>query len=423
MDNYITIAVLIVLILLSSFFSATETAFSSLNRIRVKNLVKNGNKRAEKVLELSESYDRVLSTILIGNNIVNIVSASMATVLFVGIYGSSGVTISTIVMTVVVLIFGEITPKSLAKKSPEKFAMMAYPLLRIFMIVLIPLNFIFMQWQKLISVLFKTKNDLSITEEELLTIVEEAENEGGIDLQDGELIRSAIEFNDLDVVDILTPRVDVVAIDENSTQEEIRQRFFETGYSRLPVYRDTIDHIIGFINHKDFSHYVDNGGLPLSEIIKPVEMITASMKISKLLTLLQQKKCHIAVVFDEYGGTAGIVTLEDVIEELVGEIWDEHDEVIDEMIKISESEYKVLGKASLYKLFDAFEMEDEFDVNTVGGWIVEEMERVPEIGESYQYKDLTITITDADDRHVIEMKIVKEIRHEEESSKTERIKI
>ncbi len=395
------------MLIMSAFFSAAETAFSSLNRIRIKNLAKNGEKRAIAVMKLSEKYDRLLSTILIGNNIVNIASASIATVLFVKLYGNAGVTISTFVMTVVVLIFGEITPKTLAKDSPEKFAMRFAPFLNLLLIILSPINFIFMQWKKLLTLVFKPNDELSITEEELLTIVEEAESEGGIDLQDGDLIRSAIEFNDLDVVDILTPRVDVVGIDENSSIEEISRCFFETGYSRLPVYQNNIDHIIGFINHKDFTHYVITGGMPLSEIIKSVVFITGSMKISKLLTLLQQKKCHIAVVFDEYGGTAGIVTLEDVIEELVGEIWDEHDEVVNEIIKISDSEYQVLGKASLFKMFDVFDMEDDFDSNTVGGWIVDQMDEVPKIGASYHYKSLLITIVDADHRHVIEVNIIK----------------
>ncbi len=418
MDNSIIIfvTVLFVMLIMSAFFSAAETAFSSLNRIRIKNLAKNGDKRATLVMKLSEKYDRLLSTILIGNNIVNIASASIATVLFVKLYGNAGVTISTLVMTVIVLIFGEITPKTLAKDSPEKFAMRFSPFLNFLLIILKPINYIFMQWKKLLTLVFKPNDELSITEEELLTIVEEAESEGGIDLQDGDLIRSAIEFNDLDVVDILTPRVEVVGIEENSSNEEISRCFFETGYSRLPVYQNNIDHIIGFINHKDFTHYVLTGGMPLGEVIKPVVFITGSMKISKLLTLLQQEKCHIAVVSDEYGGTAGIVTLEDVIEELVGEIWDEHDEVINEIIKISDSEYRVLGKASLFKMFDVFDMEDDFDSNTVGGWIVDQMDEVPKIGEKYHYKSLTITILDADDRHVIEVNITKEERPETEES-------
>ncbi|AFA48241.1 HlyC/CorC family transporter [Acetobacterium woodii] len=404
------IGILGLMLLISAYFSATETAFSSLNRIRIKNLAKDGNKRAAQVLELSENFDTLLSTILIGNNIVNIASASIATVVFVKYYGNAGVTISTVVMTIAVLIFGEITPKSLAKDSPEKFAMFAAPMIRFLIVILMPVNFLFMLWKKFLSKLVKVSDERSMTEEELLTIVEEAENDGGIELQDGELIRSAIEFNDLDVDDILTHRVDVVAIDIDNHKEDIEKIFFDTGFSRLPVYQGTIDQIIGFINHKDFTHYVANGDSSLNDIINPVLFITPNMKISKLLTLLQQKKCHIAVVSDEYGGTAGIVTLEDVIEELVGEIWDEHDEVIDEFVKVTENEYKILGKANLGKMFDLFDMDDEFDMITVGGWIVELLDRVPAIGESFEYEDLTITIIQADERHVIEIKVIKQQR-------------
>ncbi|KNZ40675.1 HlyC/CorC family transporter [Acetobacterium bakii] len=401
------IGILVVMLMMSAFFSATETAFTSLNRIRIKNLAKDGNKRAGQVLKLSENFDTVLSTILIGNNIVNIASASIATVLFVEYFGNLGVTISTIVMTILVLIFGEISPKSLAKDSPESFAMFAVPILQVLIVVLKPVNFLFMLWKKLLSKMFKVTNEQNMTEEELLTIVEEAENDGGIDLQDGELIRSAIEFNDLDADDILTHRVDVVAIDMNNPKEDIAKIFFETGFSRLPVYQGTIDHIIGFINHKDFTHYVANGSSSLSEIINPVVFITPNMKISKLLTLLQKRKSHIAVVSDEYGGTAGIVTLEDVIEELVGEIWDEHDEVIDEFVKIAEDKYRILGKANLGKMFDLFEMNDDFDVITVGGWIIEFLDRVPTIGETFNFENLTITITQADERHIMEINVVK----------------
>lgn len=409
------IIILVLMLLVSAFFSATETAFTSLNRNRIKNLSKDGSKRAARVLILSEKLDTVLSTILIGKTIANITTASIATAILIQYYGNTGMIISIVVMTIAVLIFGEISPKSLAKDSPENFAMFAVPFLRVFIIVLMPVNILFMQWKKLLSRLFKASDERSMTEEELLTFVEEAENDGGIDLQDGELIRSAIEFNDLDVDDILTHRVDVVAIDVDNPKEDIAKIFFDTGFSRLPVYQETIDQIIGFINHKDFTHYVANGSSTLDEIINPVVFITPNMKISKLLTLLQQKKCHIAVVTDEYGGTAGIVTLEDVIEELVGEIWDEHDEVIDEFVMISENEYRILGKANLGKMFDLFEMEDDFDVITVGGWIVEYLGRVPKAGDTFDFENLTINIIQADERHIMEINVTRHENIEMES--------
>ncbi|MGV8905832.1 MAG: HlyC/CorC family transporter [Acetobacterium sp.] len=409
MDNSIfsSIGILVLMLIMSAFFSATETAFTSLNRIRIKNLARDGNKRAAQVFKLTEKYDTVLSTILIGNNIVNIASASIATVIFVTYYGDLGITISTVVMTVLVLIFGEITPKSLAKDFPESFAMFAVPIIKILMVVLTPINFFFRQWKRLLSKMFKVTNERNITEEELLTIVEEAETEGGIDFQDGELIRSAIEFNDLDVDDILTPRVDVTAIEDTCPKEEIAKIFFESGHSRLPVFNGTIDNIVGVINHKDFTHYVAYAEKNVEDILKPVVFVRSSMKISKLLTLLQQNKCHIAVVYDEYGGTQGIVTLEDVIEELVGEIWDEHDEVIDAIEKISETEYNILGKVNLDKMFDLFDMNYDFDVTTVGGWVVEELRKVPKPSDVFNFEDLTITITKADERHVIEINVIR----------------
>ncbi len=257
------IIILILLIIMSGFFSATETAFSSLNKIRLKNLANNGNKRSQITLDLVENYDKVLSTILIVNNIVNIISASLSTIIFVNTFGDAGITISTIVMTILVLIFGEISPKSLAKEAPESFAMFSAPILKILIFLLTPLNFLFLFWQDFIAKVFKISSDRSITEEELITIVKEAEEDGGIDAQEGELIRSAIEFNDLIVTDVLTPRVDLAAVSSADDNETISNIFLETGFSRLPVYLDSIDNIIGVITHKDYFNYVLKKNLPL----------------------------------------------------------------------------------------------------------------------------------------------------------------
>jgi len=397
--------VLICFILLSAYFSSTETAFSSLNRIRIKNLAGNGNKKAQLVQNMSEDYDKILSTILIGNNIVNIASASMATVLFVKYFGNAGVTLSTIVMTVLVLIFGEISPKSLAKEAPEKFAMFSAPFLSFFIIIMAPLNFIFACWKKLLSKVFKISADKSITEEELITIVEEAQQEGGIDSQEGELIRSAIEFNDLEATDVLTPRVDLIAVSDCEDKEIIAQIFLESGYSRLPVFHGTIDNIIGIINQKDFHNYIYRTNNTLECIIKPVVFITHSIKISRLLKLLQQQKAHIAVVVDEYGGTLGIVTLEDVIEELVGEIWDEHDQVVSEFVKISDKEYKVAGSANLDKMFKLFHLNMEMDIATVSGWVVRELGRIPEVGDTFSFEYLNVRVLAMDSRRVLSLQV------------------
>ena len=321
-----TVAI-VILVMCSAYFSATETAFTSLNTIRMKTWAENGDKRAARALAVGEDYDKLLSSILIGNNIVNITATTISTLLFTKIFVTYGATISTVVITIVVLIFGEISPKSVAKEFPERFAMFSAPILRVIILVLTPLNFLFSMWKKLLSKIFKPSGDDGITEEELMGIVDQAESEGGLDAHEGDLIRASIEFNELDVSDILTPRVDLVAVDEESTMQEVGALFVENGYSRLPIYHETIDNIIGVVHQKDFYKARVRGEDRLAMIKSPVVYTTPNTKIFKLLRILQMNKVHMAVVVDEYGGTEGIVTLEDILEELVGEIWDEHDEV------------------------------------------------------------------------------------------------
>lgn len=394
---------------MSAYFSATETAFSSLNRIRIKNMAEKGNKRAGLVLKLSENYDGLLSTILIGNNIVNIASASLATVIFVKLLGDeAGASISTVVTTIVVLIFGEVSPKSIAKESPEQFAMFSAPFLNAFMVLLTPANYLFKQWKKLLSLLIRTSGDSGITEEELLAIVEEAKQDGGIDEQEGSLIKSAIEFTELEAMDIATPRVDVTGIPVDADREEIAAVFGETGYSRLPVYKDKIDDIIGIIYQKDFYNQVYRGVCGVEAIVRPALYVAKSKKINVLLKELQKNKMHIAVVIDEFGGTMGIVTLEDILEELVGEIWDEHDVVVQEIEKISDQEYLVLGNTSVEKLFEELSAEEEFESFTVSGWVMELAERIPEEGDVLYYENMTITVMKMKDRRVEQVRIVLE---------------
>ena len=413
-DSSTSVLIIIFCVLFSGYFSATETAFSSLNRIRVKNLAEKGDKKAKLVLDLLENFDSLLSTILIGNNIVNIACASVATLLFVKLLGEEqGPSVATIVITIVVLIFGEVTPKSIAKENPEKFAMFAAPFLNMLMIILTPFNFLFIQWKKLISKIFHTENDYSITEEELLTIVEEAEQEGRIDEQESSLIRSAIEFSEQEAIDILTPRIDIVGVSHDATKEEIAQIFEETNYSRLPVYKESIDHIIGILYQKDF-YNLDDEETSFEHIIRPAMFITESKKIGELLQELQQKKSHIAIVLDEYGGTTGIVTLEDILEELVGEIWDEHDEVINEIEKISDTEYIVHGSTNLEDLFEVLDMGmkineevEEMEVVTVSGWVMEEvLERIPSKGDVGTWQNLKVTVLEMDENRVEKIKLV-----------------
>lgn len=400
------IITLIILVALSAYFSATETAFSTLNRIRIKNLAAT-NKRAALTLSLYEDYDRILSTILIGNNIVNIASASIATIVFTKYFPVNGVTISTVVMTVAVLIFGEISPKSIAKENAESFAMFSAPILKFFTVILAPFNFAFMGLKALLSKIFKSSGDKSITEEELITIIDEAETGGGIDKHESELIRSAIEFNDLDVVDIITPRVRVVAVSSDMSPEEILKAFDDNGFSRLPVYNDDIDNIVGVINEKDF-HKSYGKITDIKSITKPILYTTPTTKISALLRQLQKQKSHIAIVIDEYGGTLGIVTLEDILEELVGEIWDEHDEVIEPIKRVGENTYRVLCTASLDDMFKFFRINrngKDYVSNTVSGWVIEELGRFPAEGDSFAFDNLEITVAKTDLKRVEEIEV------------------
>ena len=416
MDKIIGIAVLVIF---SAYFSATETAFTSVNRIRIKNLANDGNKKAKEVLELSEKFDKMLSTILVGNNIVNIAMSAIATVLFMGLYPVYGATIATVVITVVVLIFGEISPKSLAKESPEKFAMFSAPFLKFFMVLLAPVNWIFGCWKKLLAKLFNADGVNPITEDELLTIVEEAETEGGIDTDQSELIQNAIEFNDLEAWDVLTPRVDIKAIEIDETQDEIAELFLSTGFSRLPVYEDDLDNIVGVLNQKDFHNYIKGTDTPISEYVKPVIFVAGSMKIAQLLKRLQTVKTHIAIIVDEYGGTSGLVTMEDIIEELVGEIYDEHDAAaLQDIVQQQDGSYRVLCGTNIDKMFDYFDVEEEIDATTVNGWVVLQIDKLPSVGDHFvyeaDYKRFDVTVTKADQRKALEINMtVTELEEEE----------
>lgn len=303
------IIVLVILIFLSAFFSGTETAFTSFNKTRMKTLAQDGNKRAKAVLEIEDRYEKFLSTMLVGNNIVNITATTISTLVFTHYLNgnaSLAATVSTIVMTVVVLIFGEITPKNLGKDFAESYTMSTAGVVRFIMAILTPITAVFSLWRKLLSLIFKSDSTASITEDEIMTMVDEAQNEGGIDEHEGDLIRSAIEFNDLEVTAILTPRVDIMAMSADAELADIQELFRTSGFSRIPIYNETIDNIIGVIHEKDFNRMMYDGKTDISEIIHEVLCITEGMKISKLLREFQEAKTHMAVVVDEYGGTAGL---------------------------------------------------------------------------------------------------------------------
>lgn len=396
-----SILAMVVCVAMSAFFSATETAFLSMNKTRLKALSENGNKRAELTLKLSDNYDRMISTILIGNNIVNIAVASIATVLFVKLMGpETGATASTAVVTVVVLIFGEITPKSLAKDYPEGFAMFAAPILRVIIWILTPLNFIFAQWKKLVNKLVRSQEDSKMSQEELLILLDEVQQEGAIDESEGKLLKNAVEFGELEAQDILTHRVDLEAVSLDATKEEVAALFDRSSFSRLLVYEDTIDKVVGVIHQKDFYTGGSMTPKPLQEIMTPPLFIHQTEKIDNLLQLLRNAKSHIAVVIDEYGGTLGIVTMEDILEELVGEIWDEHDEVEEPFRKTSEDTYLVDGSVSLDDFCDFFQVTSDSDSVSVGGWVMDEMERIPDQDESFCYEHLTIRVCQVKDHRV-----------------------
>ena len=403
---------ILICIVFSGFFSASETAFTTINRICMKTQAENGDARAALILRVSDNYDKMLTTILIGNNIVNIASASMATLMFASLLMDQelGASISTAVMTIVVLIFGEISPKCLAKENPEGFARFSAPILKFLMWILTPINFIFMQWRKLLSLVFKKKTDNKMTQEELITIVDEAQSEGGIDEENGELIRSAIEFDDVDTKEILTPRVDLVGVDKDTPFEEIAKILEENPYSRLPVYEDSIDNIIGIIHEKDYFCALQQGKTTIEEIQTKPLYISGTVKVSDLLRMLQHYKVHIAVVVDEFGGTEGIVTMEDVIEELVGDIWDEHDIVVNYFQKINDTTYKIDCRAALDEMFDFLDVQasdDDFDCVTVNGWVMEKLEKIPAVGDSFDFEDLHITVTKGTAHHATELTVTR----------------
>lgn len=416
----ILVIVIVVCLIFSGYFSATETAFTTLNKVRVKTKADDGNKRAKLVLKLASNYDRLLSTILIGNNIVNITASSVGTLLFVEWctnwgFENLGSVLSTIVITVLVLIFGEISPKSVAKEFPETFASFSAPIINALVCIFTPLNFLFALWKKLLNKIFKNKEDTTITDDELITMVDEAEHEGGINAQESELIKSAIEFNDLEVKDILIPRVDVVMIDASLSKEEISAVFKETHFSRLPVYKDTVDNVVGILHEKDFIAIASDEEFSLKKAVKPAVFVVGTAKISAVLRQLQKFKSHMAIVSGEFGEVTGIVTMEDILEELVGEIWDEHDDIHADIVQTSEGEYKVLGGVTVNDFCDYFDIDEiESESQTIGGWVMDMLGKVPVKGDILVYENLTITVTAIEFRRITELHVVVAPDNEEE---------
>ena len=417
-DMIPSLVAMLICVTMSAYFSATETAFSTVNKTRLKAMAEKGDRRAELTYRLAEDYDRLISTILIGNNVVNLSLASISTLLFLDLLQGADYagTVSTAVSTVVVLIFGEITPKSVAKDYPERFSMFSAPIINVLIILLTPLNFLFTQWKKLVGKIFKGEEDSGMSQEELLLLVDEVQQDGGIDESEGELLRIAIEFGDLEAQDILTHRVDLEAIPVDATKEEVAKLFTDTRFSRLLVYEDSIDKIIGVIHQKNFYEGTGINPAPLREIMTEPLYIHQTEKVDDLLQLLRTNKSHIAIVIDEYGGTLGIVTMEDVLEELVGEIWDEHDEIEEPIQKISEDIYVMDGSVTLDDFCHMFSIHSDSDSVSLGGWVMDQMERIPNEGDSFDYENLTITVSKTDDHRVETVTVTVRAKDDQEQN-------
>ena len=402
---------IIFLTLCSTFFSATETAFSSANKIKLKNLAADDNKRAAHALAMCEDFDRLITMVLVGNTIANITMTSVATVYGIMTWGAKmGPTLATIMVTVLVLVLGEISPKIIAREYAEEIALFLTPFVRALIFILTPLTFIFNGLKIFLKKVFGKNDEPEFSEDELLTIVEEAEAGGAIGEEQSELISNAIEFNDIEAIDILTPRVDIVAVERGTPVAEIKDVFRKSGLSRLPVYEDDLDNIIGVINQKDLYNNNVKTIKDTEKIIKPVAYVAETLKAAVLLKRMQAKRTHIAIVVDEYGGTTGLVTLEDIIEEIVGDIYDEHDAVqLRDVRPSGKDAYLVAGGANLEDFFDMFDEEIECDATTVNGWVMIELDRLPKVGDTFEYesrhKKFHVKVTKADSRRALMTRI------------------
>jgi len=404
-QNIGRIIIIIITIVFSALFSSCETAFSSVNKIRLKNYAAQGNKRAEKALKIANSFEDALTTVLVGNNIVNITMASVGTILFTSLFGSKGVGISTAVITVLVLIFGEVLPKSFAKQNAEKLALIFAGPLSALIFIFKPIVLFF---NLLASVLKSDKTEPTVTEDELKYIIDEIEEQGVLEEQESDLVKSALEFDEITVNEILIPRIKVVGIEKSSSIEEIKNLFIEEMYSRLPVYDKSLDNIIGMITNKRFFKMLSQGGNDISEIIQDVAHFSDLKLISEALRDMQRLKTHLAVVLDQYGGTKGIITLEDIIEELVGEIYDENDEIIHNFIKISDTEFEIAGDMSISDMLEEIGLEEtaiESTYTSVGGWVTELLEHIPEENETAEYGIFKITVLKVREQSVEKLNI------------------
>ncbi|MCQ2362447.1 MAG: hemolysin family protein [Acidaminococcaceae bacterium] len=407
-----TLKLLIVMVFFlccSAFFSAAETAFSAINKTHLRALAEDGNKRAAKTLQLVEDYDKLISTILIGNNIVNIALASTSALLFVNIFKNNqdlGATLSSIFATIAVLIFGEVTPKTITIDRPSKTAMFTTPAIAFFEKLFTPFTFFFSHWKNLIYYFIgKDTSEQKMSQQELMLLFDDVQDSGTIDENEGELLKNALTFNDTEVQEILTHRVDIKAADINATKEEIIKLFDETKLSRLIIYEKNIDKVVGVLHQKDL--YV-NGAITdksLQELITKPIFTHPTEKIDDLLRKMQKQKTHLAIIVDEYGGTYGLVTVEDILEELVGDIWDDHDLVENDFTLLTDNTYVVNGKTNFEDFCHHFNLKANSGSTSVAGWVMEMMGKIPAQGDSFTYKNLTVAIEKVNDKRIRKVKV------------------
>lgn len=405
MDSYrSTILVMGILLVLSASFSASETALTAANKIRLKNQAEEGDKNAEGALKVISKYDSALSALLISNNVVNILSSSLATALCLELFGSNGVGIATAATTVLIIIFGEVLPKSFANDNSEKLMKLVQKPLQVIILILTPVIKVLEFLKKVLSGIMKKDNTPSVTERELMSIIDEIEGEGVLQQDEAELVQSAIEFNDISAGEVLTPRVDICAFDRNRTKQEILNLFLENNFSRMPVFENSIDKIVGFVNQKDFfAAMLQNEEFPIESVMKPCLYVPPRKKIIDIMHTLQKNKMHMAVVTDEYGGTLGILTLEDILEQLVGDIWDEHDEETQFITQIDDLNYEVLGEISMNDLYEQILDTKSHNIKgylTLSGYLMDKLNRIPQNGDAFEDAYIHYTVTKVDDNRI-----------------------
>lgn len=416
--------VIAILVLLSAFFSATETAFSFVNKIRIQHSVDNGNKKAKNALYVIENFDNALTTILICNNIVNLSCSSIATVLCLNLFGDMGSAIATGATTLLVLTFGEVIPKCLAKEHCDAFTLKTAGFLRVLMFILKPFVFVFLKLKSLaLKIAGGSEDSPSVTENELKYIVESIEEEGVLEESESEMVRSALDFDEKTAEEILTPRVDVTFINISDSQEKIKDIIIENRYSRIPVYEETVDHIVGILHTRDYLESLADGKAPdLRDIMQTPYFVFRTQQLSKILNAFKRTKIHLAIVTDEYGGTLGIVTMEDLLEEIVGEIWDEDEEIEHNYYKIGKGEFLVNGDIELDDLLALFDMDEdaiESDSVTVGGFILEHAGTIPHKRQSIEADGFRFTVMEVKDQRIIRV-VVKKLDTEGEEQAEEK---